>query len=1305
MGNRKVLSQLLVALLIGLSGVVGTLLLLSQGASAGPSADPIQVGAQVEAPTPQLAESDDPDLEVAKSGSSAAVTAGEALTYTLTVTNNGPLDATGVTVTDTLPTGVTFQSATPSQGNCGGTSSVTCTLNTLAVSDTATVTIVVTVNSSTRGTLSNTAEVSANEPDLTPGNDTATEETTVNAEADLAVTKTDTPDLVIAGETLTYTLTVTNSGPSDATGVTVTDTLPSGITFFSATPSQGSYDSPTGVWTVGGIADDGGATLTLVFTVNSSTTGTLSNSAKVSANEPDPNTANNTDAENTAVDAKTDLTITKSAPATVNAGEQLTYTLTVTNNGPSDATGVTVTDNLPDDVALVSATPSQGTCSGSDPVTCDLGPVASGSSAAVSLTTAVTSPLPNGTILTNSATIDGDQTDPNSGNDSTQAQTTVQSSPVLTITKTGYPDPVDTGGILRYTLLITNSGNENATTVTVTEHYDSNVSFFYSNPDPDAGSGNQVWTFPTLTVGNPETIDIIVQVTSPLPVGTVLTNRATLDSDQTLPVTITKVTSVTSASELKVSKVDLSDPVQAGENLVYFVTYQNSGTAGATDVVITETYDSRVTFDSATPAPEDGTDNVWDIGNLSVGAGGNVIVTVRVNTPLPNGTNLTNRVTIDSAYTSPRTYTETTAVSSAPDLALDLTDQPDPVEAGDPLTYTLRYTNTGNADATGLVITATFDANVSYVTASLAPAGGSDKVWYWEVDDIPGEDGYGELVIQASVTYPLPNGTALDFAAQLQGVEGDFLEDMAQTTVLTPPDLTVEKVREGHEPSLFSPGKLMTFLVTYGNAGCGDAQDVIITTTLPTGTDYVDVGYGWQSSDNGTYTYTVGDLPAGDWRRPNRVYTNTGGSLAPAWSSPETDDTRSVAWGDWDGDGDLDLAVGNLGQPNRVYTNTGNSLVLAWSSSETDNTTSVAWGDWDGDGDPDLVVGNLGQPNRVYTNTGGSLTLAWSSPEETDYTESIAWGDCDGDGDLDLAVGNLGQPNRVYTTTLVTTTTATAVSLVLAWSSSEADNTSSVAWGDWDGDSDLDLAVGNLGQPNRVYTNTGGGLALAWSSSETNNTASVAWGDWDKDGDLDLAVGNTRRTVAFVVRHPPEPQVSAPEFNTPFTIAASGGAGGDTNPADNTTSVYIGVPDLVVVDWTIKPKPGSLQANVPVTFTITLMNQGTGWALNPDVQTGMAGLWVDVFIAPVASYPWERYSEKGLFAGMPALAPGATHALTLTRDGFSEEEIQEIHSFYVKVDNHELYPYGLVPEFNEMNNLGEPIDPWLARMYLPLILK
>jgi uncharacterized repeat protein (TIGR01451 family) len=231
------------------------------------------------------------NLSITKTDSPDPVSVGQNLTYTITVTNGGPSSATGVTVTDTLPGGVTFVSSTPSQGSCSGTGTVICNLGTLGNGASATVTIVVTPTAA--GTLSNTASVTSSVADPNTGNNSSTTTTSVSGSADLSITKTDSPDPVQVGDHLTYTIMVTNGGPSSATGVIVTDTLPGGVAFVSATPSQGSCSGTSTVTcNLGTLGNGASATVTIV--VMPDTAGTLSNTASVTGNENDPNTANNT---------------------------------------------------------------------------------------------------------------------------------------------------------------------------------------------------------------------------------------------------------------------------------------------------------------------------------------------------------------------------------------------------------------------------------------------------------------------------------------------------------------------------------------------------------------------------------------------------------------------------------------------------------------------------------------------------------------------------------------------------------------------------------------------------------------------------------------------------------------------------------------------------------------------------------------------------------------------------------------------------------------------------------------------------
>ncbi len=339
------------------------------------------------------------DLSISKDDQSEPVLAGENVTYDITVTNNGPSVATNVRVLELVPAGTTALSLTASNPDAddedcslGGS----CYLGTMQVGTVATITVVLQVNPDFQGSsLTNTASVSADQADDDPSDNIASDDTAITTEADLSIEKVDLTDPVYAGDVLLYQISISNSGPSDAQAVVVTDTVPTNTTFSGASP-ECSLSSGDVVCSLPSLAAGASRSFWVEVRVNEDVPdgNLISNTATVDSDTEDPIGGDNTDFTSTTVYQPdlnpTDLVISKdSSPDPVTAGENLTYNLTVTNNGPAVASNVLVVDALPSGVTFVSADASQGICNSG--VTCDLGDLAVSASATITIVVSVDS--------------------------------------------------------------------------------------------------------------------------------------------------------------------------------------------------------------------------------------------------------------------------------------------------------------------------------------------------------------------------------------------------------------------------------------------------------------------------------------------------------------------------------------------------------------------------------------------------------------------------------------------------------------------------------------------------------------------------------------------------------------------------------------------------------------------------------------------------------------------------------------------------------------------------------------------------
>jgi len=874
------------------------------------------------------------DLEVIKTDSPDPVTAGNNLTYMITLNNIGNEAATTVRLEDVVPDNTTFVSFDETsffgfnltRPNVGETGTVAAEFGSFDFGSQATFVLVVRVNPNTPAatTLSNTATATATVDDNL-ANNADTETTVVNTSADLSITKLDTPDPVTAGSNITYTIDVTNNGPSDAANVLFFDILPVNTTFVSFnapaewtpnTPPVGSGPPAGPTASAASLAAGATATFTFVVNVNPGTApGTnIDNTANVSSDALDLNTGNNAANQLTTVQAAAtpaDLSIVKDDGVTaVSPGGALTYTIVVTNNGPSAVTGATVTDNFP--AALTNVTFTSVATGG-----------ATGNTASGSGNIANTVNLPsgatitytvNGTVsasatgtLSNTATV----TPPASTTDSNLLNNTSTDLDTITpavqadlgISKTDGVTTATPGTALTYTIVVSNAGPSAVTGATVTDTFPAAfTSVAYTSVAAGGATGNtasgagNINNTVNLPVGSMITYTVTATI-NPSATGT-LSNTAVVgvpagvtDPNNLNNSATDNNTLLTPTANLGITKSDGVASVSPGGALTYTIVVTNAGPSAVTGATVSDTFPTaltNVTFTStatggATGNTASGSGNITNTVNLPVGS--QITYTVNGTVSASATGSLVNTATIfaPAGVTDPtsgnNSATDTdTIVPPQPDLAVAKSDSPpDSVIAGSNLTYTIDVSNIGGGAAPNVTLTDILPANTTFVSFT-APAG-------WTTSTPPvGNAGTvtasnPSLAVTGTATFTLvvrvnpgaAGGSTINNTATVatSGTDASAANNTAtaSTGVVSQADVSVTK---SDSPDPADAGSNITYTIVVSNAGPSNAQNVSLTDLLPASTTFVSLTplAGWTISTpavggTGTITATNASLASG----------------------------------------------------------------------------------------------------------------------------------------------------------------------------------------------------------------------------------------------------------------------------------------------------------------------------------------------------------------------------------------------------------------------------------------------------------
>ncbi len=792
------------------------------------------------------------DLAVTLSAGNLKPGVGTTVTLTTVVTNAGPSAAAGVVLSEPVPTGLTFLAAHPTSGSYDAGSG-TWTIGSLAAGANATLAIDARVAS--LNAMTATASVVATTVDANAANNTATITLNPVAVADLGITMSASSATPRYGDAVVLTIAVNNASSSAAAAVRVADLLPGGLAFVSATTTLGSYDAVAGVWTLGALAKNSAATLKITARV--ATAVPVTNTAIVTSESSDPNSANNA-ASVTLVPVAADLGITLGASALTPAqGDTVTLTIAVGNAGPSAATAATVTHVLPAGLKLVSATATTGNYN-SWTGKWTLGNLTSGATATLTLKTSVAA---TGS-MTDTVSVTSGTVDPNDANNTASVTLKAVPSSDLAVTIAANQTKPKLGDVVVFTIKTSNAGPSAVDAVTVTEILPAGLAYVSASTNKGSyQNATGVWTVGTLTKGGNATLTVNARVGTVDPItNAVAVSGSGVDSNPAnnqASVTLTPAP----AADLAIGiQAGTSTPTQT-DTVILTLTASNAGPSAATGTTVTYHLPSGLSFVSAQASvgSYNATQGKWTLGDLAKSGSATLAVTARVDTAKAVTTSASVKsATFDPVSTNNSASTTLTPKPAA-DLALSANAGNTTPPYGGNVSLTVSVRNAGPAQAAGVLATLPLPAGLSLVSAH--PGQGS-------FDAATGRWTLGNLSARSTATLQLTARVttvqAMDFAAGVTATTADPnpANNSAHVT-LTPPaaaDLGVTLVADTLAPVRNGNVKLA---IQLANAGPSPAAQAIVTVTLPAGLAFVSSATATGSYDAAGKVWSLGKLDVG----------------------------------------------------------------------------------------------------------------------------------------------------------------------------------------------------------------------------------------------------------------------------------------------------------------------------------------------------------------------------------------------------------------------------------------------------------